>query len=137
MGNPPRKERMNMLTENTQVFGMTGRTDRLGNFLGSGGQETVFDVGGQQVVKIYNQQPSPELEKKLYYMVMHPVPSLTDQYGNPILCLAWPRDLVSLPGQGFVGYVMPKIDNSVEIFKVVRCRTDPGRNRYFPITPGR
>ena len=132
MGNPPRKERMNMLTENTQVFGMTGRTYRLGKFLGSGGQETVFDVGGQQVVKIYNQQPSPELEKKLYYMVMHPVPSLTDQYGNPILCLAWPRDLVSLPGQGFVGYVMPKIDNSVEIFKVVRCRTDPRTKQIFP-----
>ena len=129
---PPRKERRNMLTENTQVFGMTGRTYRLGTFLGSGGQGTVFDVGGQLVVKIYNQQPSPELEKKLSYMVMHPVPSLTDQYGNPILCLAWPRDLVSLPGQGFVGYVMPKMDDCMDVFEVVRGCTAPRAKQMFP-----
>ena len=121
-----------MLTENAQVFGMTGQTYRLGKTIGSGGEGTVFDVPGEPlVVKIYN-QPKPELEKKLYYMVMHPVPSLTDQYGSPILCLAWPRDLIFLPGEGFSGYVMPKMENCIEVFEVARCCASPRAKRLFP-----
>ena len=121
-----------MLTENAQVFGMTGQTYRLGKTIGSGGEGTVFDVPGKPlVVKIYN-QPKPELEKKLYYMVMHPVPSLTDQYGSPILCLAWPRDLIFLPGEGFSGYVMPKMENCIEVFEVARCCASPRAKRLFP-----
>ena len=121
-----------MLTENSLVYGLNGRSYRLGSELGSGGEGTVFALSGEPlVVKIYH-KAEPGMEAKLRYMVMHPVPSLTDQYGNPILSLAWPKDIVSVPGQGFVGYVMPRVENALEIFHVVRGRASPTLKTRFP-----
>ena len=120
-----------MLTENSQVYGLNGRSYRLGPELGSGGEGTVFDIPGEHlVIKIYK-TGTTELEKKLRYMVMHPVPSLTDQYGNPILNLAWPRDIV-FDQQGFVGYAMPKLEDALEIFHVVRGYKSPKVKQLWP-----
>lgn len=121
-----------MLTENSLVYGLNGRSYRLGPELGSGGEGTVFALSGEPlVVKIYH-KAEPGMEAKLRYMVMHPVPSLTDQYGNPILSLAWPKDIVSVPGQGFVGYVMPRVENALEIYHIVRGRASPMLKTRFP-----
>lgn len=120
-----------MLTAGSAVRGLNGRMYTLGPELGAGGEGTVYELPGQgMVIKIYK-NPSHQLEQKLRYMVMHPVPSLTDQYGNPILNLAWPRDIV-YDQQGFVGYAMPKLENALEIYNVVRCCQTPKAKKMWP-----
>lgn len=120
-----------MLTEGSKVRGLNGQIYTLGPKLGEGGEGAVYDIPGAGIViKIYK-NISADLERKLRYMVMHPVPSLTDQRGNSILRLAWPRDIVYFQ-QGFVGYAMPKLENALEIFHVVRGCKSPKARQMWP-----
>lgn len=120
-----------MLTVGSTVRGLNGRIYTLGPELGSGGEGTVYDMPDLgMVVKVYK-NPQHLLEQKLRYMVMHPVPSLTDQYGNPILNLAWPRDIV-YDQQNFVGYAMPKLENALDVYQVVRGCQSPKAKKMWP-----
>lgn len=120
-----------MLTVGATVHGLNGRVYKLGPELGSGGEGTVYEMPGENIViKIYK-NPQPELERKLYYLVCHPVPSLVDQYNHPILKLAWPNDIV-YGQEGFVGYVMPRLENALEIFHVVWGCQFPKAKKMWP-----
>lgn len=102
--------------------------------LGTGGEGTAYPVysgTSDLVVKIYK-APTAKLEEKLKYMVSNPAPNVTDQYGNFIMTLAWPRDVVYNGAGHFVGYVMPRLKDSVEIFEIERGCTSPRAKAMFP-----
>ncbi len=102
--------------------------------LGTGGEGTAYPVYSSMsdlVVKIYK-SPTPKLEKKLIYMVSNPAPNVTDQYGNFIMTLAWPIDVVYDSARQFAGYVMPRLKDSVEIFEIERGCTSERAKAMFP-----
>ncbi len=102
--------------------------------LGTGGEGTAYPVysgTSDLVVKIYK-SPTPKLEKKLIYMVSNPAPNVTDQYGNFIMTLAWPIDVVYDSAGQFTGYVMPRLKDSVEIFEIERGCTSERAKAMFP-----
>jgi len=102
--------------------------------LGTGGEGTAYPVysgTSDLVVKIYK-SPSTTLEEKLKYMVSNPAPNVVDQHGNSIMTLTWPRDVVYDSAGHFVGYVMPRLKDCVEIFEIERGCTSPRARAMFP-----
>ncbi len=89
--------------------------------INSGGEGYIYPVNGDstKVIKIYNDQSvSHEVERKLRVMNTSKL--------NPTLLkyLAWPIDLVSLNGK-FVGFVMPKLSQTIELSQLYRYPPDP------------
>lgn len=78
------------IQENSVVSGRNGYRYRLEKEIGAGGEGRVFKISGQNLVgKIYK-KVELEVEKKIRYMVQHPIADLRDSTGKVILALAWP-----------------------------------------------
>jgi len=100
--------------------------------LGGGGEGQVFDISGMpnMVAKIYKQLATPQdvqnlqiKEKKLLIMIGSPPPRGTS--------MAWPEDVLYDSFGAFVGYVMPKVSNSVDINEVYEY----GNSSKYPDMP--
>ena len=91
------------IQENSVVSGRNGRRYTLGAEVGAGGEGRVFKISGQNLVgKIYK-KVDPEVEKKIRYMVQHPIADLRDSSGKVILALAWPQDILCDDRGVFIG----------------------------------
>lgn len=120
------------IQENSVVFGRNGRRYTLGAEVGAGGEGRVFKISGQNLVgKIYK-KVEPEIEKKIRYMVQHPIADLRDSNGKVILALAWPQDVLCDDRGAFIGYTMPFIQNGVEICTIARGCDMPKAKTMFP-----
>ena len=120
------------IQENSVVSGRNGRRYTLGAEVGAGGEGRVFMISGQNLVgKIYK-KVDPEVEKKIRYMVQHPIADLRDSSGSVILTLAWPQDILCDDRGVFIGYTMPFIQNGVEICTVARGCDMPKAKTMFP-----
>ena len=120
------------IQENSVVSGRNGRRYTLGAEVGAGGEGRVFKISGQNLVgKIYK-KVDPEVEKKIRYMVQHPIADLRDSSGRVILTLAWPQDILCDDRGVFIGYTMPFIQNGVEICTVARGCDMPKAKTMFP-----
>ncbi len=90
------------------------------NLLGKGGEGEVWAIqgDGSQVAKIYHpKNRQPEREAKIQAMVANPPKDETRTLTPPHVSLAWPT--APLYDQGtFVGYLMPRIEHSPNIFQV-------------------
>ncbi|MBP3478544.1 MAG: protein kinase, partial [Oscillospiraceae bacterium] len=120
------------IQENSVVSGRNGQRYTLGAEIGAGGEGRVFKISGQNLVgKIYK-KVDPEVEKKIRYMVQHPIADLRDSSGKTILALAWPQDILCDDRGVFIGYTMPFIQNGVEICTVARGCDMPKAKTMFP-----
>lgn len=120
------------IQEGSLVCGRNGYRYRLEKEIGAGGEGRVFKISGQNLVgKIYK-KAEPEVEKKIRYMVQHPIADLRDSSGKVILALAWPQDILCDDQGNFIGYTMPFIRNGVEICTVARGCDMPKAKTMFP-----
>ena len=120
------------IQENSVVSGRNGQRYTLGAEIGAGGEGRVFKISGQNLVgKIYK-KVDPEVERKIRYMVQHPIADLRDSSGKTILALAWPQDILCDDRGVFIGYTMPFIQNGVEICTVARGCDMPKAKTMFP-----
>ena len=120
------------IQEDSLVCGRNGCRYRLEKEIGAGGEGRVFKISGQNLVgKIYK-KVDPEVEKKIRYMVQHPIADLRDSSGRVILTLAWPQDILCDDRGVFIGYTMPFIQNGVEICTVARGCDMPKAKAMFP-----
>ena len=120
------------IQEGSLVCGRNGYRYRLEKEIGAGGEGRVFKISGQNLVgKIYK-KVEPEVEKKIRYMVQHPIADLRDSSGKVILALAWPQDILCDDQGNFIGYTMPFIRNGVEICTVARGCDMPKAKTMFP-----
>ena len=120
------------IQEDSLVCGRNGYRYRLEKEIGAGGEGRVFKISGQNLVgKIYK-KVDPEEEKKIRYMVQHPIADLRDSSGRVILTLAWPQDILCDDQGVFIGYTMPFIQNGVEICTVARGCDMPKAKTMFP-----
>ncbi|MDO5153639.1 MAG: hypothetical protein Q4D50_09825 [Eubacteriales bacterium] len=121
-----------MLTENSIVKGINGGIYRLGREIGAGGEGVVFAISETNLVAKIYRQTDPNQERKLKYMAWNPVPNVVDQNMNPIMTLAWPKDVLYDTGGQFVGYAMPRVEGGVEIFEIERGCTGAAAKATFP-----
>lgn len=101
----------------TTEFGQRIATDDL---LGKGGEGEVWAIQGDssQVAKIYHSKNrQPEREAKIKAMVANPPKDETRNFDPPHVSIAWPTAPLYEQGN-FVGYLMPRIENSPNIFQV-------------------
>ena len=120
------------IQEDSLVCGRNGYRYRLEKEIGAGGEGRVFKISGQNLVgKIYK-KVDPEVEKKIRYMVQHPIADLRDSSGKVILALAWPQDILCDDQGVFIGYTMPFVQNGVEICTVARGCDMPKAKTMFP-----
>lgn len=94
-----------------------GKRIEVDSQVAAGGEGTVYRVIGHpnKVAKIYHSyKNTPEKEPKLKAMVSNP-PS--DPTRPNHVSIAWPTDLLYENGK-FVGYMMPLISKSPEIFSL-------------------
>ena len=117
--------------EGSLVCGLNGQRYTLEKEIGAGGEGRVYRIAGQDLVgKIYK-KVDPEVERKIRYMVQHPIEDLRDSKGKVILSLAWPRDILCDDHGVFIGYTMPFIQNGVEICTVARgCDMDKAKAMF-------
>lgn len=116
-----------------------GRTNTysLEKRLGGGGEGNVYEINGKQdlVAKIYKDEkfistpeasnPRRELKEKIETMLDQPV----EPYINNVLSVAWPQDILLDSNGEFVGYVMPRVNSTHQIFAASRERE---RKQLFP-----
>ena len=100
--------------------------------LGRGGEGIIYTISGVsgQVAKIYHlAQRTSEKEQKLRAMIANPPRDDTRLMSPPHVSIAWPLDLL-YEQQRFAGYLMPRIQQSPDIFKVynpkLRAKSYPG-----------
>lgn len=118
--------------ENSVLRGRKVGSYTLGKEIGSGGEGRVFEIPGQWLVaKIYRKVVG-NIEKKITYMVEHPVENLKDAAGDPYMKLAWPQDILYDDTGAFVGYIMPFIEQGVGIFNIARGCDNPASKTMFP-----
>ncbi len=100
----------------------TGRLITLASKLGEGGEGDVYQVQGSatEAVKLYKPQlQTPERERKLEAMIIDPPEDRTRSLTPPHISIAWPTELVyAVSSRRFVGFVMPMIDKSPNIFEI-------------------
>jgi len=92
----------------------------LGRKLDEGGEGTVYEITGhpELVAKVYKvDKRTPERESKLKAMVANPPQDDTRKLSSPHISIAWPTDLLYEQSR-FVGYLMPRISQSPDIFVV-------------------
>lgn len=121
-----------MITQNSIVTGRNGVRYQLGAVLGSGGEGTVYRLQNPQLVAKIYKTADPSLERKLRYMIDHPIAMVRDQFGNLILKAAWPQDVIFDSNGRFVGYIMPIVEGGIEIFEIERCCTSAKAKALFP-----
>lgn len=116
-----------------------GRTNTysLEKRLGGGGEGDVYEINGKHdlVAKIYKDSkfistpgipnPRKELKEKIETMLDQPV----EPYINNVLSVAWPQDILLDSNGEFVGYVMPRVNSTHQIFAASRERE---RKQLFP-----
>ncbi|NBU63911.1 MAG: hypothetical protein EBS29_05345 [Chloroflexia bacterium] len=98
-----------------------GQTITTGPQLGAGGEGAVFDVVGQpsMVAKIYHpHRLNAALAAKVTAMVADPPDDDTRAKFNHV-SIAWP-EAVLLNGTSFVGYLMPKIPKSDDLYDLLQ-----------------
>lgn len=118
--------------ENTTLRSKKRKNYTLGREIGAGGEGRVFEIPGQWLVaKIYKKVVG-DIEKKITYMVDHPVNNLKDADGDPYMKLAWPQDILYDDTGAFVGYIMPFIEQGVGIFNIARGCDSPASKTMFP-----
>lgn len=96
------------------------RSIRLSGVLGKGGEGIVYEVtdDSHQVAKIYHPAyRNIDRERKLKAMVINPPQDDTRKLSPPHISIAWPTDLLYEQGR-FVGYLMPRIIKSPDIFEI-------------------
>lgn len=121
-----------IIQEGSVCIGLGGRHHRLEKEVGKGGEGRVYKLCGEDLVgKIYK-NPDPDVEKKLRYMVAHPIDNLLDSSGRTILALAWPKDILYDDQGNFAGYAMPFIQDAVEICAVAQGCIIPKAKAMFP-----
>lgn len=109
---------------------LTGENGHLYNLekeIGSGGEGIVYQTDDPSIaVKIYK-NPSPEIERKIRYMVSCPIDSRAkDAARTPVI--AWPQDTLYENGK-FVGYAMPLATDTIPIYTL--CRGGEKARSFF------
>ncbi|MDA0590548.1 MAG: hypothetical protein O3C17_21335 [Planctomycetota bacterium] len=97
-----------------QVVTEQGRTLKLGNLLGKGGEANVFDVEGNRdiVAKIYHAAPSREKLEKISWMTRLATPELSK-------FAAWPLATIHQRSHvPAIGILMPRVENASEIHEL-------------------
>jgi DNA-binding helix-hairpin-helix protein with protein kinase domain len=115
---------MNFTTQTQQLI-------TLGRELGKGGEGIVYDVVGRpsQVAKLYHESNrTKQKEHKLQAMIANPPQDESRTFSPPHVSIAWPQELFYTQGQ-FVGFLMPRIEQSPDIFKLYNPAT---RMKEFP-----
>ena len=111
------------------LIGKTGKSYRLGDRIGAGGEGTVYRISSEygKVAKVFhNGKYNPDvMKRKIETMISMPIKPVVDG----ILRVAWPEDIL-MDGNIFVGYVMPFVEAPYEIFQVYR--DDDDRDRILP-----
>lgn len=97
----------------------TGKRIILGSLLGSGGEGSVYLILGDlnSVAKIYIPAKRNFYQDRLMTMVTNPPQDATRSLNPPHISIAWPEKCLYQNGR-FVGYIMPYIQKSPDIFKV-------------------
>lgn len=118
--------------ENTSLRGRSGLIYTLGKEVGAGGEGHVYQIQNQRLVaKIYNKVEG-DIEKKITYMVNHPISNVRDDSGKEIMALAWPLDILRDSSGAFVGYIMPFIEKGVDIYNIARGCDTAEAKAMFP-----
>ena len=96
-----------------------GKTVVLGKKLGQGGEGAVFDVNGapNSVAKRFFDGKLAYYEPRLKEMVPNPPVDQTRSMKPPHISISWPEKILYENGK-FIGYVMPRIGKSEDIFEV-------------------
>jgi len=92
--------------------------------LAKGGEGEIWTIKGDpsQVAKIYfTKCRTPERGAKIKAMVANPPKDETRNFNPPHVSIAWPTTLLYDQGD-FVGYLMPRIEDSSDIFQVFNTK---------------
>lgn len=94
----------------------------LGKFLSQGGEGSVFEISSpiNHVAKIYHKATiTRNLHYKLQYMISSPPkdPSMPSH-----VSIAWPTELIVNKNREFIGYYMPKINNSYSLYDLLQSQ---------------
>ncbi len=108
--------------------GLHGQRYTLNKRLGSGGEGDVYSLSNNsiQVAKIF-QKHKPGREDKLKAIIKLKIPSRINGYVR----LAIPEDILYDENSRIVGYVMPFVDDTLQLFNVWR-ENDSDREKAFP-----
>lgn len=91
-----------------------GRSIKLGDLLGKGGEANVYNVDGDHdvVAKVYHSAPTKDKQEKLAWMTRLSTPDLSK-------FAAWPVATIQRRGQGTTaGVLMPRVENAREIHEL-------------------
>ncbi len=114
------------------VHGSSGASYTLCKEIGSGGEGTVYQLNNPALVAKIYKKIKGNIEKKIVYMVNHPLNDLYNRDGEPVMKLVWPRDVLYDDKGNFIGYIMPYVERGVEIFNVARGCDSPKSKAMFP-----
>ncbi|MDO4328918.1 MAG: YARHG domain-containing protein [Lachnospiraceae bacterium] len=106
------------------LYGKSGRTYRVKDKLGEGGEGIVYNIDDPSMVAKVYKKPSHAVEKKILSMLKDGI-VLSSPGGIPLI--TWPQDAIYY-GSGFVGYVMPRVTGGFPIWKMGR---EDGRQELF------
>jgi len=116
----------------THYVTTTGKTITLGTKIGTGGEGTVYNITGatQLVAKIYHtNRTNTALAAKVRAMVDNPPDDTTRTSLNHV-SIAWPTDVILCNGQ-FVGYVMPKLPKSYDLYELINPQQRQKKHGHF------
>lgn len=100
-----------------------GSQVRLGRELGRGGEGSVHEVMGQELVaKIYRRSPPPLKVDKLHAMTRQHSPAL-------LRVAAWPLDVLEDPAHRVRGFLMPRVSAREDVHQLYSPKS---RRRAFP-----
>lgn len=106
------------------LYGKSGRTYRVKDKLGEGGEGIVYNIDDPSMVAKVYKKPNHAVEKKILSMLKDGI-VLSSPGGIPLI--TWPQDAIYY-GNGFAGYVMPRVTGGFPIWKMGR---EDGRQELF------
>ena len=103
------------------VYSAHGQTIKLKTpWLGKGGQGEVYEIQNnpRQAAKIFfADKLTPNLSQKLEYMILNPPKNPTEHLDHT--SFAWPQELIYDKNQNFIGYLMPKLEGMVSLYRTL------------------
>ncbi|RIK41762.1 MAG: hypothetical protein DCC58_11995 [Chloroflexi bacterium] len=111
----------------TTLRSSSGTQVVLGRVLKGGGEALIYEVVGRRdvVAKVFRPAYRAAYPQKLQWMIAHPPLG-----GKRAPGLAWPMETLFVNGTTLAGYVMPRVDDAVELLDVLNPR------RRAQVAPG-
>src|SRR3954447_19341444 len=109
-----------------EVWDRSGKARRIGPEIARGGEATIYGVPEQSslLAKIYPAPITGDTRAKLQWMIDHPLPG-----SNGHILISWPMELICNAAQQPIGFLMPRVIQSVTLLKVINPRI---RQRELP-----